>query len=412
MSVSLLTQKICNHALPQAKRYDMRDTLVCGLFLRVEVSGRKTWYVNYRTPAPEKRSKNLKLGPFEMPLSQARQAARVFIAKLYLEREDPAISLGYSKYSGMTLAKLINEYEPWVNTHMKSGKTTIRLLRLFKEFMDKPIKSITAKEISKWQIEKTGTIRGATINRRVAALQSLLGWAVKQQYLPETQFRVSKVPQNDSKTVIRYLSPEERARLMSALEEREEKNGRDYLKPAVVLSLMDYRQLPISDGTGAPLYAGVILSSNSVGEGSLSLKFFIYRSVCRNGMAISSMGGTLFRQHHIGEKMTDSKIAVFNRAFMDIDRLTDMAITLVKENSGRHLKDYEFEMYLEKARREMKLSEKSMDKLKVLVGNGGTYEPTKWGFINGITELAQDFTLDTRYEMENWAGELFTGKAA
>ena len=237
MSVSLLTQKICNHALPQAKRYDMRDTLVCGLFLRVEVSGRKTWYVNYRTPAPEKRSKNLKLGPFEMPLSQARQAARVFIAKLYLEREDPAISLGYSKYSGMTLAKLINEYEPWVNTHMKSGKTTIRLLRLFKEFMDKPIKSITAKEISKWQIEKTGTIRGATINRRVAALQSLLGWAVKQQYLPETQFRVSKAPQNDSKTVIRYLSPEERARLMSALEEREEKNGRDYLKPAVVLSL-------------------------------------------------------------------------------------------------------------------------------------------------------------------------------
>jgi hypothetical protein len=178
------------------------------------------------------------------------------------------------------------------------------------------------------------------------------------------------------------------------------------------IRFVDYQQLPISDGTGAPLYAGVILSSNSVGEGSLSLKFFIYRSVCRNGMAISSMGGTLFRQHHIGEKMTDSKIAVFNRAFMDIDRLTDMAITLVKENSGRYLKDYEFEMYLEKARREMKLSEKSMDKLKLLVGDGGTYEPTKWGFINGITELAQDFTLDTRYEMENWAGELFTRKAA
>lgn len=41
-----------------------------------------------------------------------------------------------------------------------------------------------------------------------------------------------------------------------------------------------------------------------------------------------------------------------------------------------------------------------------------TDEPTKWGFINGITELAQDFTLDTRYDMENWAGELFTKTAA
>lgn len=172
------------------------------------------------------------------------------------------------------------------------------------------------------------------------------------------------------------------------------------------IRFVDYQPLPISDGTGSPLYAGVILSSNSVGAGSLSMKFFIYRSVCKNGMAISSMGGTLFRQHHIGEKMTDSKIAVFTRAFMDVDRLSEMAVKLVKENAGRHLKDYELEMYLEKARREMKLSEKSMDKLKLLVG--GTYEPTKWGFINGITELAQDFTLDTRYDMETWAGELFT----
>jgi len=172
------------------------------------------------------------------------------------------------------------------------------------------------------------------------------------------------------------------------------------------IRFVDYQPLPI-DNDGSPLYAGVILSSNSIGAGSLSLKFFIYRSVCKNGMAISSMGGTLFRQNHVGEKMTDSKIAVFNRAFMDIDRLADMAVSLVRENKGKYLKDYELEMYLEKARREMKLSEKSMDKLKLLVGNNGVYEPTKWGFLSGITELAQEFTLDTRYDMENWAGDLF-----
>lgn len=177
------------------------------------------------------------------------------------------------------------------------------------------------------------------------------------------------------------------------------------------IRFVDYNPLPISSES-SPLYAGIILSSNSVGMGSLSMKFFIYRSVCKNGMAISSMGGTLFRQNHIGEKMTDSKIAVFNRAFSDIDRLSEMAISLVKDNRQKHLKDYELEMYLQKAKHEMKLSEKSIDKLKLLVGENGTYEPTKWGFINGITELAQDFTLDTRYEMENWAGELFIKAAA
>lgn len=170
---------------------------------------------------------------------------------------------------------------------------------------------------------------------------------------------------------------------------------------------VDYQPLPVNDGSGSPLYAGIIVSSNSVGAGSLSMKFFIYRSVCRNGMAISAMGGTLFSQKHIGEQMTDSKIATFTRAFMDVDRLCDMAVSLVKENNGKKLKDYEMQMYLEKARRDLKLSEKSIEKLNTLVCDGGTYEPTKWGLINGITELAQDFTLDTRYNMENWAGNLF-----
>lgn len=177
------------------------------------------------------------------------------------------------------------------------------------------------------------------------------------------------------------------------------------------LRFVDYTPLPVGDGTGSPLYSGFIVSSNNVGAGSLKVQFFIYRSVCKNGMAISSMGGTLFSQRHIGEKMTDSKIALFNSAFLDIEKLSEMAVTLVKENNNKRLKDYEMEMYLEKARREMQLSEKSISKLKTLVCDDGTYAPTKWGFINGITELAQDFSLETRYEMENWAGEFFLKSA-
>ena len=47
MAQLYLTQSVCDKASPRSKRYDLRDTFVRGLFLRVEVSGRKTWY-NFR----------------------------------------------------------------------------------------------------------------------------------------------------------------------------------------------------------------------------------------------------------------------------------------------------------------------------------------------------------------------------
>ena len=34
------------------------------------------------------------------------------------------------------------------------------------------------------------------------------------------------------------------------------------------------------------------------------------------------------------------------------------------------------------------------------------YDMSRWGLINGITELAQDFTLERRLELERMAGNL------
>lgn len=239
MTVTRLTQSICNKCAPLGKRYDMRDTEVRGLFLRVEVTGRKTWYVNYRTPAPANRLKNKKLAPGEVTLADARTLARNFIARLHLEKVDPgeaeeAVEKGSS---AVTLNALIGLYEPWVLAHRKSGGTTLKMLRLFKEFLDMPVDSITSRVVERWQMDNQGRIKGATINRRIAALKSMLNWAVRQGVLDSVPFKVSKMPQMDSNLVIRYLSPQELRRLMNALAQREKERGRDYLKTAVVLSL-------------------------------------------------------------------------------------------------------------------------------------------------------------------------------
>ncbi len=171
----------------------------------------------------------------------------------------------------------------------------------------------------------------------------------------------------------------------------------------LVVRFVDFTPLPVDDGS--PLFLGFTVSSSDVGRGSLNVKMMIYRSVCTNGLLISSMGGTLYKQHHIGESMSQSKIEVFNRIFTGLDETGKVIVDNISECRNRQLKDYEMEMLMEKAKREMKLSEKSVEKLKALVDN--TYEPTRWGLINGVTELAQDFTLETRLDMEAWAGEFF-----
>lgn len=167
------------------------------------------------------------------------------------------------------------------------------------------------------------------------------------------------------------------------------------------IRFVDFKPLPFDDDE---LYAGFTVDSSDVGRGSLNMKFFLYRSVCTNGLVISSMGGTLFKQNHIGSAMTGGKLELFNRALLNIDKLTDMSVEIIKNNRKKMLKDYELNMYIEKAKRDLHLSEKSREKLVNLIDN--TYNHTKWGIINSVTELAQDFTLDTRVEFENWAGEL------
>ena len=52
----------------------------------------------------------------------------------------------------------------------------------------------------------------------------------------------------------------------------------------------------------------------------------------------------------------------------------------------------------------MKLNADGQDTVIKLMNN--RYGMTKWGLINGITEVAQDYTLDRREELEAAAGNI------
>ena len=97
----------------------------------------------------------------------------------------------------------------------------------------------------------------------LGALQSAINWAVKQKITPQNPIaRMECLQETDSDAKVRYLSDDERARLMAALDAREDKKRvargshndwlterkhrrkpslgeiyADYLKPLVLLSL-------------------------------------------------------------------------------------------------------------------------------------------------------------------------------
>lgn len=170
----------------------------------------------------------------------------------------------------------------------------------------------------------------------------------------------------------------------------------------LAVRLVDFTPLPVNDGS--PLYLGVSITSSDVGRAGLSVKVMLYRFACQNGLLVSALGGTLYQQRHIGEAMSQSKLATFSSIFDKVDTVGEAIIANIDECRNRRLKEFELEFLLEKVRRELKLSDKSVEKMNELVY--GTYSPTKWGVINSITELAQQFTLETRLDMENFAGEL------
>ena len=171
--------------------------------------------------------------------------------------------------------------------------------------------------------------------------------------------------------------------------------------------LIGKEMLPID---GEDLFAGLFLDSSDVGRNILTVKFGIYKQVCTNGLVIARAGGTLFEQKHIGITAEEFHDGLF-KSLQNVDLLTDHAVEWVQRAKNRynhwsveteHPEDIEeFVAYI---RQQTNLSDDSAHKVIDLMQT--KYEDNRWGLINGITEVAQDFTLERRLELERIAGSM------
>jgi site-specific recombinase XerD len=257
-----LTQTFVNSVPPSGKLMRIRDTVALGLVLFVNAGGKKTYFVDFHK-SNGKRA-DYKLGDAtRLTVAEARDLTRTFLAAV--ERGDDPTT---PRDDTITLGAFVNDiYEPWVTENRKSGDLTVEIIRThFKHLFDVPLDSLTVAQIEQWRSKKKKAqgVKASSLNREVTALKAALNWAVKRGIIEANPIaKLESLPERDSVKIVRYLTAEERERLVAALDEREKEMreardshnrwlaerglntlppigaGRfaDYLKPIVIMSL-------------------------------------------------------------------------------------------------------------------------------------------------------------------------------
>jgi integrase len=211
---------------PSNKPFELCDPELRGFVLRMQPSGKATYYATYRLQ--DGLRNRVKLGSADViTATQARDAAKKVLADV-TKGENPSKRRKEAK--AHSLESYLDEvYSPWISQHRKTGAYQARRIRVaFEEFLGKKLGEISAWLIEKWragQLKKG--VSAATCNRNVAALKAALNRAVEWEILETNPMAKVKLLKEDGGAKVRYLEPAEYARLMKVLDDREERIRKD-----------------------------------------------------------------------------------------------------------------------------------------------------------------------------------------
>jgi integrase len=217
------------------KPYEVVDTEVKGFLLRIQPSGRKTFYFSYRNMA--RKRQRIKIGVFgpSTTAPQAREKAIKYAGQvrdgLDVQANKALLQQQAEDALNKTLGMFIkNHYQSWAEANLKTGKKLIEHLHFcYKPFMSIGLADISVPLIEKWRVQRLESgVKPITVNRSVGALTGLMSRAVEWEFIEEHPLKKLKPLPEDRSPNVRYLTPEENTRLYAALAERDEskKKGR------------------------------------------------------------------------------------------------------------------------------------------------------------------------------------------
>jgi integrase len=193
------------------KPYEVHSERVRGLLLRVQPSGKRTYYVQLG------RGKRVRIGGADIyTLKRAEKRATDILL-------DPDAALPAAP-AGVTLREYVEgDYTEYVTSHNKKDAdgTLARVLAAWAPLLDRRISDINVADVELVRTKrlKAGKAK-ATVNRDVAALSGVLAQWSKSNKTEHPLHDLETLDEPDDKRV-RYLSKDEAKRLRQALADRD-----------------------------------------------------------------------------------------------------------------------------------------------------------------------------------------------
>lgn len=215
-----LTAKLLGSLQVTGNEYEVHDTTVGGLFVRVTAAGAKSYVVTWA------RGRKKTLGRVGiLTLDQARTEATQYLAEARSHGEPLAVTQGRRGATLPSLRDFIDDtYMPWFKAHHKGHeKTQHTLSNNFDPIMAQRLDAITGRDLE--QI-RTGWMqagnKASTVNRKMGSISGVFSRAVEWEYIDTHPLAKLKQLKVDSKGVIRYLAADETKRLRDALDARQD----------------------------------------------------------------------------------------------------------------------------------------------------------------------------------------------
>lgn len=215
-----LTAKLLGSLQVTGNEYEVHDTTVGGLFVRVTAAGAKSYVVSWA------RGRKKTLGRVGiLTLDQARTEATQYLAEARAHGEPLAVTQGRRGATLPSLRDFIEDtYMPWFKAHHKGHeKTQHTLSNNFDPIMSQRLDAITGRDLE--QIRTAWMQAGnkaSTVNRKMGSISGVFSRAVEWEYIDTHPLAKLKQLKVDSKGVIRYLAADETKRLRDALDARQD----------------------------------------------------------------------------------------------------------------------------------------------------------------------------------------------
>lgn len=210
-----ITDQLVHQSQPSNSRYEIRDSKLTGLLLRVSPNGRKSWYVqldrNRKRKIADASLLNTSLARYrardmlirdclasgEQPRNMTRQTLGTFLTGPYTSRKSRQSS--YAK------------------------RDTKRLSNSLGDLAMERLDQIGVSKLEHWRMRRRRVVSDATVNRELSMLRTAFDLALEEGLVLENPARMLRLSEPAGPKKPRMLHPNERSRLEAVLTEREDR---------------------------------------------------------------------------------------------------------------------------------------------------------------------------------------------